>query len=447
MVLQEAEQEIEQVVGRILGDYRRGGRLDLEASETAVRAVMHKVGGSLLEKLLNAELGYRGAKVDCSKGHHAKFIQYRSKQLVTVLSDVSIERAYYYCAKCGSGVIPKDEELDITGTSFSPGVRRMMGRVGGKEPFDEGRRDLEELAGIAVKTKEVERTSEAIGDRIERLSGQERELIKSGKVMPMGGATIPILYVAMDATSVPVVPREVEGRRGKGEDGKAKSRESKLGCVFTQTTEDEKGRPVRDADSTSYVGAIETASEFGWRIYAEALRRGLARALRVVVLGDGAPWIWVLAALHFPGAIQIVDLFHALEHLSKLAKLLYGQGSKKAKRMTEMWSAKLKEGDVESVITSLKRLRPLEVTASDAVAREIAYFLTNAERMRYGDFRRAGLFVGSGVVEAGCKTVIGHRLKQSGMHWTVRGANSIIWLRCCQMSGRWEEYWEASAIA
>ena len=157
----------------------------------------------------------------------------------------------------------------------------MMGRVGGKEPFDEGRRDLEELAGIAVKTKEVERTSEAIGDRIERLSAQERELIKSGKVMPMGAATILILYVAID------VPREVEGRRGKGADGKAKSREAKLGCVFTQTGVDEKGRPVRDADSTTYVGAIETASEFGWRIYAEALRRGLALRLGMERHGYG----------------------------------------------------------------------------------------------------------------------------------------------------------------
>lgn len=400
-----------------------------------------------MEKLLNAELGYRGAKVDCVKGHHAKFIQYRSKQLVTVLSGVSIERAYYHCAECGSGVIPKDEELDIAGTSFSPGVRRMMGRVGGKGSFDEGRRDLEELAGITVKTKEVERTSEGVGDRIERMSRQERELIISGKVTPMGAGTIPTMYVAIDGTGVPVVPREVEGRRGKGEDGKAKSREAKLGCVFTQTTVDEKGRPVRDPESTTYVGAIETAGEFGWRIYAEALRRGLARALRLVVLGDGAPWIWALAALHFPGAIQIVDLFHALEHLSKLAKLLYGQGSKKTKQMTEMWSAKLKEGDVESLIASLKRLRPGDVTASDAIAREIEYFLTNAERMRYGDFRRQGLFVGSGVIEAGCKTVIGHRLKQSGMHWTVKGANSIIWLRSCQLSGRWEEYWEAAAIA
>ena len=145
-----------------------------------------------------------------------------------------------------------------------------------------------------------------------------------------------------------------------------------------------------DPKSLKTTAAIETASEFGWRIYAEALRRGIGRAIRVVVLGDGAPWIWALASLHFPGAIQIVDLFHALEHLSKLAKLLYGQGSEKAKRMTETWSTKLKEEDVDSVISSLSRLRPQQVAASEAVAKEIEYFKTNAHRMRYRDFRKQG---------------------------------------------------------
>jgi hypothetical protein len=406
---------------------------------------MQKIGGRLLEKVVNADWGYRGAKVDCGDSHGAKFIDYRSKHLVTVLSPMSVKRAYYYCSKCSRGVIPKDEELDISGTRFSPGVRRMMGRVGGKEPFDEGRLDLKELAGVTVNTKEVERASEAIGNDIERFSKQERELIVSGKLTPIGIGPTPTMYVVIDASGIPVVPREVEGRRGKGDNGKAKTREAKLGCVFTQTTEDEHGQPIRDPDSTTYAAAIESAKDFGWRIYAEALRRGLQRALRVVVLGDGALWIWQLAALHFPGAIQIVDLFHALEHLGTLAKLLYGRESKKAKQMTEVWGAKLKEGDVESVLTSLKRLRPRDTAGSEAVRREVEYFTTNTERMRYGRFRKEGLFVGSGVVEAGCKTVFGRRLKQSGMHWTVRGANSIIWLRSCQMSDRWEEYWEARA--
>ena len=402
---------------------------------------MHEAGGHLLEKLLNAdEGGYRGSRIDCGQGHHAEFIGYRTKQLVTVLSPVEVRRAYYYCAKCGRGIIPKDQELDIADSSFSPGVRRMMGRVGGKEAFDEGRRDLEELAGVVVKTKAVERVSEAIGQQIERASQKERQAALAGKLECI--QAVATFYTAMDGTGVPVLPHEAEGRKGKDETGRAKTREAKLGCVFTQTSVDDEGRPQRDEQSTTYVGAIETAEQFGPRIYAEAVRRGLKRAQRVVVLGDGAPWIWNIADEHFPGAIQIVDLYHARQHLAELGKIVYG-ASTKAKDWAAGRVEQLDEGNIEAVLTALKRLRPRDPAVQEKVRTAVTYFQTNAVRMRYAKFRSESLFVGSGVVEAGCKTVIGHRLKQSGMHWTVRGANSIIALRCSQLSGRWEEFWEA----
>lgn len=181
-----------------------------------------------------------------------------------------------------------------------------MGRVGGKESFNEGRQDLEELAGIRVKTKEVERVAEAIGAQIEVLAQREREQIMADKVVPL--KPVPKLYISIDGTGVPVLSRETEGRRGKVEGEQARTREAKLGCVFTQTGVDEKGRPQRDEASTTYVGAIETAEAFGWRIYAEAVRRGLPRAAQVIVIADGAPWVWNIAEEHFPGATQIVDL-------------------------------------------------------------------------------------------------------------------------------------------
>jgi len=255
------------------------------------------------------------------------------------------------------------------------------------------------------------------------------------------------LYIVMDATGVPVVPRETEGRKGKGDNGASKTRDAKLAAIFTQTRLDEKGRPVRDEASTTYVGAIETAAEFGVRVYTEALRRGLLHAQRVIVLGDGAPWIWGLADLHFPGAIQIVDLYHAREHLALVGNVVYSADAKRASQWTAARSAQLDAGDIAALTAAMQRLRPKDANASAVVQRAIAYFRTNAERMRYADFRRQGLFVGSGVVEAGCKTVVGRRLKQSGMHWTVRGANAIIALRCCHISGRWEEFWEDRALA
>ena len=429
----------------MLPDGQARGHLDLEATEMALRASMHQIGGGVLEQLLNADGGgYCGPHLACGQGHQAAFVDYRRKGVLTVLTSIQVRRAYYHCAACGAGVTPKDRELDIVGTSFSPGVRRLMGRVGGKEPFDEGRRDLEELAGVAVKTKEVERIAEAIGEQVEAAALPERDAALAGTVVPLKG--VPKLYIALDGTGVPMVPHETRGRPGKDETGQAKTREAKLGCVFTQTSLDDRGRPVRDEASTTYVGAIETAEAFGGRIYTEAVRRGMTHAAQVIVLGDGAPWIWGIAEEHFPGTIQIVDLYHAREHLADLSKVVYGPATVTAKGWAAARSEDLDAGEVERVVAAIGRLRPRGEQAKAEVRKARGYFQTNAERMRYARFRSHGLFIGSGVVEAGCKTLVGRRLKQSGMRWTVRGANAILALRCAELSGRWEEFWEARSV-
>jgi hypothetical protein len=405
---------------------------------------MHGVGAVLLAKLLNNVAGSASVSVNCAAGHRATLVDYRSKEITTVVGAVEFRRAYYYCEQCGEGILPQDAALDLAHTSFSPGVRRLMGRVGGKESFNEGRKDLEELAGIKVQTKAVERVAEGIGAELEVLGRKERQrAIAVQKVVPL--KSIAKLYVSFDGTGVPVIKRETEGRRGKSVTGEAHTREVKLGCVFTQTAVDEQGRPVRDEAATTYVGAIETAPEFGWRIYGEAERRGLRRAAQVIIIGDGAPWVWGLAAEHFPGAIEIVDLYHARAHLTDLSKLVYGAGSAKANEWSTARLAQLDEGEVESLLVSLRRLRPTAAQTQEAVRQAIGYFNGNRERMRYAKFRHQGLFVGSGVIEAGCKTIVGHRLKQSGMRWSLRGANAIIALRCAQLSGRWEEFWEMRA--
>ena len=411
----------------------------------AVRSSMHEAGGVVLEKLVNLDGGYRGPRVACGQGHVAEFVDYRSKGVNTVVSEIQIHRAYYHCSACELGVIPKDEDLDVVKTSCSPGVRRLMGHVGGKEAFEEGRRDLEELAGIEVKTKQVERVSERLGEQIENMAVAERQRVLSARLLPF--ESVATLYVAIDGTGVPMVPRETEGRTGKNAPARAKTREVKLGCVFTQTTVDDKGHPVRDEESTTYVGAIETAEEFGDRIYTEAVRRGLRRAGKVVVLGDGAVWIWNLAQEHFYGAIEVVDIYHARSHIRQLGNVLYGPGARKNITWTQRCLDRLDKGDVEGILWSMTRLQPKQEQVREEVRKAIGYFDTNRDRMRYSDFRQKWLFIGSGVVEAGCKTIASHRLKQSGMRWTVRGANAIIALRCCQLSGRWEEFWEARSSA
>ena len=180
------------MAARVLGEWQRQGQPDLEAGELAVRASMHRLGGRLLEQLLGADGGgYQGARIDCGQGHEAQFKGYRHKQLSTVLGAVRVRRAYYHCADCGGGVVPKDGDLDLASTSFSPGVRRMMGRVGAKEPFQEGQRDLEELAGVAVSTKAVERVSEGIGDDVQSVSEREREQAFSEKIVPFASPPAP----------------------------------------------------------------------------------------------------------------------------------------------------------------------------------------------------------------------------------------------------------------
>ncbi len=405
---------------------------------------MHRIGRSVLGMLVNADGGgYQGRTIHCGEGHRYEFIDYRDKELLTVLGPVAVKRAYYYDQESHAGFCPKDRALDIEGTSYSSGVRRMMSKVGAYRPFGLGHEDLYELADIRVSAKEVERISQMVGNQAEMFHAAEASASLSDKVVPI--KPVPRMYVCMDGTGVPVVKKETAGRQGKGEDGQAKTREVKLGCVFTQTGVDQNGRPVRDEETTSYTGAIESAEVFGQRIYQEAMRRGMHWAKEVCVLGDGAIWIWNIADEHFYGATQIVDLFHAREHYWNAAKAFFGQNKDKLHQWTEDRRRELDDGRVEDVINAIKQCSSIPGCDKSICEREIGYFEKNKERMRYADFRKRGLFVGSGVLEAGCRTAIGQRLKQSGMHWTVRGANSIIALRCSILSNRWEDFWEYRA--
>jgi hypothetical protein len=318
----------------------------------------------------------------------------------------------------------------------------MMAVVGSETSFEQGREQLALLAGLEVATKAVERQAEALGAEI---AAQEQAAIQQGvhlELPEVKGPEIPVLYVEMDGTGVPMVSSETEGRVGKQSE-QARTREVKLGCVFTQTTVDARGRPVREEASTTYTGGIETAEAFGRRLYMEASRRGWNRAKQKAVVGDGAPWIWNLTEEHFPGAIQIVDLYHARQHLWELAGKLWPTGERQRTRSTRQWQNKLDGGRIESLVRSLQSLPSTTPEAAELLRREADYFAANAGRMRYPAFRRQHLFVGSGVVEAGCKTIIASRLKRSGMFWTLRGANAIIALRCNRLSGKFEDYWES----
>jgi len=321
----------------------------------------------------------------------------------------------------------------------------MMARAGSQSTFKEGREDLKIYAGLEVSAKDIERVAERIGQQTEAWLYQEREeLLKQNETL-RSEKTLPILYISYDGTGVPMTPEELRGRRGKQADGSAKTREAKLGCVFTQTTTDAKGFPVRDPGSTSFVGAIESAENFGWRVYAEAVRRGLTQAQQVVVLGDGAEWVKNLAQMHFPEATFIIDLYHARQHVSELCKILFVSNEKRIGHQRIRWWTDLDDAKVDKIIRQAQQQLPHDAEAKKKAEIEIHYLEKNKEYMRYAEFRAQGLFVGSGVVEAGCKTLIGQRLKQSGMEWSVRGANAIISIRSIIKSNRLEDYWESRA--
>ena len=441
-VHQEITRELDNLLPRILAERRRAGDLDLEAVELAFRTALHSAGAAGLAELLR-EPGPIPTTVSCACGHHARYKDMRCKPILTVLGPTHMFRAYYWCSHCRQGQFPADGARDIENTEFSPGVRRMLSVVGSEcSSFDRGRQQMELLADLEVTAKAVERVTETIGADIARRQQEAIQRTMQLELPVAVGQSIRTMYVQMDGTGLPMVAKETQGRAGKGDDGRAHTREAKLGCVFTQTTVDDQGRPLRDEQSTTYTGAIETAAAFSRRIYTEAHQRGWSRAQVKVVMGDGADWIWNICEEQFPGAIQIVDLFHARQHLWDLGGQLHPNDEKSKRKWVMPLQRLLDQGKIEKLVTKLRFLVPDNSELAAAVRAEANYLERNAERMRYPKFRMRNLFVGSGVIAAGCKTVMGSRLKRSGMFWTVRGANAVIALRCCRHSRQFDDYWE-----
>ena len=321
---------------------------------------------------------------------------------------------------------------------MSGGLAAMNDKVAADGPFAKAAGLLADLAGVHLTAKRVERSAEASGAAKAAADRSRARAITARKLVPLPPSPLPDkLYAAIDGTGVPVTAREAAGRDGKGEDGRARTREAKLAVFFTQDTLDEDGHPVRDRESSSYLATFQPAHVFADFVEAEGIRRGAHHVRQMTILGDGAAWIWNIATAKFPAATQVVDLFHAREHLHDLAGILeFMLGDQKqdwlAARLDD-----LDHGDIDGICAAA-RIYPLEGVKKTEVDKALGYFENNAPRMRYKWFRSRGLFVGSGVVEAGCKAVIGQRLKLSGMRWTVAGADAIIALRCREASSQWE---------
>jgi hypothetical protein len=389
---------------------------------------------------LNTDLSdHKGPTLPCPKcGKDARYAGRHDKTFTTALGEMMLSRAYYHCQACEAGFCPRDVALGLQDTSVSPAVTRMVGTSAAMVSFAESSDLMGELAGVAVDPKQVERTAEALGRDI---GHDERSLIVPE---PPCAST---MYLGMDGTGIPMRASELVGRQGKQEDGSSKTREVKLVTVWSAEGRDDEGTPVRDHGSVSYSAAIESAasrdteqgpSDFAQRVQREAVRRGFGEAERRVILGDGAKWIWNIAEEQFPGAIQIVDRFHAKERLSDVAKAIHGAGSDKATIWAQQRSDELDAGKLDDLLAEIDWY----VGGNDEARKCRDYLTENRLRIDYPTFHAQGLCTSTGVLEAGCKVSIGTRLKRAGMHWSVQGADTIIALRCCKLSGRFEDFWE-----
>jgi len=418
--------------------------LDLEALEIAVRQRVLSLAARFLQRWLNRDTSdCVGPQLACRCGAQARYAGRRGKCFRSALGELELERAYYHCPSCGRGFCPRDRQLSLEDTSVSPAISRMIASVAALVSFQESSALLQELAGVPVDAKQVERTAEGLGAEI--AADERRHAEPSDRLDPPQ-----TLYLGMDGTGIPMRREELAGRTGKQPDGSAKTREVKLCTVWSAEARDPDGIPVRDEGSVTYSAAIESAAsdstqraEFTERVLRETTRRRFCQAERRVILGDGAPWIWNIAHELFPGSIEIVDRFHAKQHLSDLAKAVYGPTDFRAAQWAKRRHAELDAGRFDALLQAISRQIPTCPEARPC----LQYFKTNRRRMRYPEFHERGLCTSTGVVEAGCKLAIGTRLKRSGMHWTLHGSNAIIALRCCRLSGRFQDFWERRSEA
>ena len=346
-----------------------------------------------------------------------------------------LQRAYYHDAAKQQGHHPADAALGLE-VGYTPALAKLICLEGADEQtYLKAERHLEQTGGITVSARQIQRVVQRVGTAAQQW--QERPATPGSCVHH----DAPILYLSADGTGVPMVAEELAGRKGKQADGKAKTRQVYLGCAFTQHHVDDEGLPVRDWESTTYVSSFKPIDQFGPVLRQEAFRRGFGTVSKVVVLIDGALGLANMAKLTFPGCVQIVDFYHAMEHAGLVLEAFLGKAHSDYQSRLRSWAERLLHDEVETLIAETRR-ECAGTPQAPAVTDALHYFASNVSRMQYGTFRTAGYFIGSGVVEAGCKSVIGARCKQSGMFWSEAGAENILALRCIHSSRRLNEFWK-----
>ncbi len=468
---QAAEQELLKLIEEIEG-LEEG---DLKGLEEKIYQGIFKIGRKLMESRMKqgnaSEPVPTQMQGEC--GHQQKLVGYRSKKLLTLFGEVEWKRAYYQCqvepdkepdkaAKCSHGRSPADEKWGVQGTRTTPGVQQAISYLCAMLTLEEAAETFQRLLPLRMSARQALNLMQPVG---KALAQREDEVVtalfeeaaqsqtqQEEQVAHQTRKDIDRLYVELDGILARMrrgsVPMEEEEGKRKGD----VYREMKVGAVFLAERGPERSELAPEvwvdtpkAGSLRYVARRTAKGGFGPLLYALAVQSGLSRAKQIVVLGDGAPWIWKLVAEHFPGAVQIVDLYHAQEHVWEVAHAVFGPSSQQACIWAKDACTLLVHGQIEELVAAIGQL-PKIVPAPDesrsVPEKAVDYFTTNAERMRYPAFRAQGMHVGSGIAEAACKTVVHTRAKRTGMRWTPEGLDAVLPLRTAQLNHTYDEFWE-----
>lgn len=381
----------------------------------------------LLEGFLNHEVPELLGRPALQPGEH--FHSYQSRTVTTVAGPITLRRAYYRGRD--GGRCPLDAILGLH-EQYSPAVAQLMCWAGAMDPsFEQASETLRRFAGLTIPGRQVQRVTNALADGAAAWMQQRQPEPRS--------APVPILNIQTDMTGIPMRPEALVGVKGKQADGGAKTRQIKVGCVFTQA-QDAKGRALRDPFSSTYLTAFCDPVDFGAMLHAEALKRGYATARTTVFLGDGAEWIWNLAEDRFHGAVQIVDFYHASEHLHTLCQSLEPEASR-SQALFRKWRRMLRRNGLAKILLdATQRTAAWPLLQREDIQTQLAYFQKNAARMAYRTFRAKGYFIGSGAVEGACRHIVAQRTKLSGMRWLCMGAEHVLHFRALIKSGFFDQY-------
>ena len=403
----------------------------LEQVEDAIEEISKVVMPDLQEKLVNNRAKKaRDNQVACACGGKARYRSMGKKTLITRHGLLHWTRPTYYCDSCNKGSAPLDASLKLDNGDTTPAVREWVTELAPCAGFAETSRVLGRIRNIELSASTVERIAVSVGTSLREAQQEEAVLHREDRLPDKRTACPKNLYIGADGVMAPMR----DAWKKDGSLGKLNCRfgECKSGVVY-ETYKDKQGRDSR-VSTRAYIATTGDVEAFEPLLGTLAHRCGHHAAKQVIVLGDGAPWIWNMFARQFPGAIQILDFYHACDHICLVSDAMFGASSASGKQWQKARQAELKENQVKLVIAAIAAWTP-ETEAGRALQRtQVNYFTENAERMRYKTYLEKGFHIGSGVVEATCKHVVAQRLDQAGMHWRTETADAIIALRANQRS-------------